>query len=289
MDVVRPAADAKGVQLIADIATDLPAVSGDRDRVLQIIWNLLSNAVKFTDSGGRVTVSTAAADGFVRLAVADTGHGIAPEFRAHVFERFKQADSSSARRHGGLGLGLALVRELVELHGGTVGVASDGVGRGSTFTVVLPARSGQSPRSELAPPPTAATPSLEELPLLVVEDDADAREIIMRALTAAGASVTSASSAAEAIDVLRRNPNGFRAVVTDIGMPDGDGFALLREMRKLPPAAGGMLPAIAVSAYASAGDRSRALQAGFAAHISKPYTLDALIAAIGRAVGSAVE
>lgn len=286
VDVVRPAADAKGVRLITDIAPRLPAVSGDRDRLLQVVWNLLSNAVKFTDAGGRVTLSIDVGAHLVRLSVADTGHGIAPEFRSQVFERFKQADSSSARRHGGLGLGLALVRELVELHGGSVTVESAGMGKGSTFVVQLPAQQANSTAT-----PPRISPSepvqLRGVHILIVEDDADAREIIVRSVTEVGASVTAVGSAAEALTLLREHQTDVHVVVTDIGMPGDDGFAFLRELRRLPEDCGGSLPAIALTAYASGDDRKRALQAGFAGHIGKPFAPRTLISTIVRAVSDA--
>jgi PAS domain S-box-containing protein len=285
IDVVRPAADAKGVRLITELAPRLPAVAGDRDRLLQVVWNLLSNAVKFTDANGCVTVSVNLHDGLVRLAVTDTGHGIAPEFLPQVFERFKQADASSARRHGGLGLGLALVRELVELHGGSVSVESGGVGHGATFSVDLPARQAEAPA---APPRQASATdaaTLRGIHILIVEDDGDAREIITRSVTDAGASVTAVGSAAEAIAALRGGLT-THVVVTDIGMPGEDGYTFLRQLRKLPLDLGGRLPAVAVTAYATVEDRKRALQEGFVAHIGKPFAPVTLISTIARAVNA---
>jgi CheY-like chemotaxis protein len=283
--VVRPAADAKDVRLLTELAPRLPTVAGDRDRLLQVVWNLLSNAVKFTDAGGRVTVAVDAQDRLVRLSVADTGQGIAPEFRLQVFDRFKQADASSARRHGGLGLGLALVRELVELHGGSVGVESAGLGQGSTFTVTLPARPAAVPSASLAPRPAAAAEAgtLGGVHILIVEDDPDAREIMVRSVTDVGASVTAVSSAAEALALLRQG-SGTDVVVTDIGMPGEDGYTFLRELRKLPVDHGGAVPAIAVTAYATGEDRKRALQEGFVAHVGKPFAPLTLISTIARAV-----
>ncbi len=286
IDVVRPAADAKGVTLITDMARRVPSVSADQDRLLQIIWNLLSNAVKFTERGGTVTLSLAAQNHHVRLAVSDTGQGIAPEFLPQVFERFKQADASSARRHGGLGLGLALVRELVELHGGSVHVKSDGLGLGSTFTVQLPARipiKSTPSKPDMLRRQDLETP-LSGVHVLVVDDDSDAREIISRSVMDVGASVTAVSSVAEALAVLRNRSDHVDVVVTDIGMPGEDGYNLLREMRKLPSTSGGTLPAIAVTAYATAEDKRRALSAGFEAHLAKPVAPRTLISTIARAV-----
>jgi PAS domain S-box-containing protein len=286
IDVVRPAADAKGVRLVADLSPRLPTVAGDRDRLLQVVWNLLSNAVKFTGAGGRVTVTVAPERALVRLSVSDTGQGIAPEFLPQVFERFKQADSSSSRRHGGLGLGLALVRELVQLHGGSVSVDSDGIGLGSTFTVALPAR--PVAHAQKAQPSAArpeATGALVGVRILVVEDDADAREIIVRSVTDVGASVTAVASATEALAILRER-NDTDVVLTDIGMPGDDGYAFLRELRRLPNHHGGKLPAIALTAYATKEDQKRALQEGFVAHVGKPFAPMTLISTIARALGT---
>jgi PAS domain S-box-containing protein len=287
IDVVRPAADAKHVRLITDLAPRLPAIAGDRDRLLQVVWNLLSNAVKFTDPGGRVTVSVSATRGGIRLTVADTGHGIDPAFLPQVFERFKQADASSARRHGGLGLGLALVRELVELHGGSALAESAGPGHGSTFTVLLPSRTAV-PATAPSPSDTADTAgALGGVRVLVVEDDADARDIIVQTLSDAGAIITAVSAAADALAAVAQHPTGIDVVLTDIGMPGADGYTLLRELRKLPPESGGRVPAIAVTAYATSEDRHHALKAGFVAHIGKPFAPLTLISTIARAAGTA--
>jgi PAS domain S-box-containing protein len=288
IDVVRPAADAKGVTLVTEFAPGVPTVSGDGDRLLQVVWNLLSNAVKFTDAGGRVTVAVDTRGGFVRVVVTDTGSGIAPEFLSQVFERFKQADASSARRHGGLGLGLALVRELVELHGGSVGVESPGVGRGSTFTVQLPAQPAEVRAGRSAAASTSAEPAaLEGIRVLVVDDDADAREIVVRAVTDAGAAATAVASAEDALALLRDRPNDVDVVVADIGMGEMDGYAFLRELRTRPPSEGGRLPAIALTAYLDA--RRRSLEEGFAAHLTKPFVPEVLVSAIRETLGPASE
>ena len=285
IDVVHPTADAKNVRLVVAVGPGLPAVSGDADRLLQIVWNLLSNAVKFTDSGGQVTLGVNRHEDAVQVTVADTGQGITPEFLPDVFKRFKQADPSSSRRHGGLGLGLALVRELVELHGGTVYVESEGVGQGSTFVVSLPARGVAA-----APPiarrrETDSTPvALAGVRILVVEDDADALEILCRTLADAGATITAARSVHEALALLRGDSlDPPHAVVSDIGMPGDDGYGFLRALRTLPPGHGDV-PVIAVTAYATPEDRKRALQAGFDAHFGKPFSPKRLVEAIARAV-----
>jgi PAS domain S-box-containing protein len=285
IDVVRPAADVKGVRLITDLAPHVPAVAGDYDRLVQVAWNLLSNSVKFTESGGRVTIGLAAEEGVVRLTVADTGQGIDAGFLPHVFDRFRQADPSASRRHGGLGLGLALVRDLVELHGGTVTAESDGQGHGTLFTVALPAPTlAKNRTSPGLPPVPRVAAQLSGVNILLVEDDPDALDIALCTLADAGASVVSARSVPEALGILRDGTaRPFDAVVTDIGMSDGDGYALLNEMRALPRQQVRDLPVIAVTAYAMPEDRKRALQAGFEAHLTKPFAAGTLISTISRA------
>jgi signal transduction histidine kinase/ActR/RegA family two-component response regulator len=284
IDVIRPAAEAKNVRIATDLTT-VPSVSGDADRLSQIIWNLLSNAVKFTDPGGTVTIALNAEAGQVWLVIADTGQGIDAAFLPHVFERFKQADSSTSRRHGGLGLGLALVRELVELHGGTVHVASPGPGQGTTFTVVLPARLEVAAAAALPPSAVSDTEkTLFGIRVLVVEDEADAREILSRSIGEFGAEVTAVASSADALGYLQEADVTTlpHIIVTDIGMPQQDGFGFLRELRTLPPERGGILPAIAVTAYTGPMDRDRILSAGFKLHLEKPVSPGALASAIAR-------
>ena len=290
MDVIRPAAEAKGVRLVTQLS-QVPPVSGDADRLSQVIWNLLSNAVKFTEAGGTVTVVLEPQGGQVVLSVADTGQGIDPKFLPHVFERFTQSDSSASRRHGGLGLGLALVRELVELHGGTVKAASGGAGAGTMFTVVLPARLegmiSVAPRRELL---EQRPSNLDGIRVLVVEDEHDARDILSRSLQEFGAGVAAVSSVEEALAHVRACATQElpHIVVTDIGMPRQDGYVLIEQLRQLPPDQGGALPAIAVTAYAGPADRQRVLAAGFKMHLEKPVAPLALAAAIARvAAGTA--
>jgi len=286
MDAVQPAATARDVRLTTDFEPGLPTIRGDRDRLLQVVWNLLSNAVKFTDPGGQVSVHAGTTGTVLKITVVDTGHGIPAQFLPQVFERFKQADASSARRHGGLGLGLALVRELVEMHGGSVTADSPGVGHGATFTVSLPI-APRLPASPSIATASATIPSLGGIRVLVVEDEADSMEILVRSLTDVGASVKAVTSAREALDALRDDSDTpTDVVVTDIGMPGEDGFSLLQELRKLPEDRGGRVPAIAVTAYATVDDRRRALEAGFVAHIAKPFAPNALIATIARTVGT---
>ena len=289
VDVIKPAADAKGVHIVTNLA-HVPPVSGDADRLSQVVWNLLSNAVKFTEAGGMVTISLTAQGGHVSLAVSDTGQGIDGKFLPYVFERFTQSDSSASRRHGGLGLGLALVRELVELHGGTVRVTSPGVGKGTSFTVVLPSRLEglvAAPRGRL----DAAEPSnLEGVRVLIVEDEQDARDVLSRSMQEFGATVTTTGSSDEALAFLRQSDqtNLPHIVVADIGMPQADGFEFLVQLRQLPRERGGTVPAIAVTAYAGPADRDRALAAGFKMHIEKPVAPLALAAAIARVTAGAV-
>lgn len=266
-EVVQPAAAAKEIHLEID---PTPArVHADPDRLQQVFWNLLSNAVKFTPKRGRVVVTTEQAGADVVVVVEDTGVGIAPEARPSIFEPFRQADSSSTRRYGGLGLGLAIVRQLVELHGGTVRAASEGIGQGATFTVTLPAAAGRAPLAGLAarpePTPTAALPRLDGITVLVVDDDADTLGLLTDVLKSAGASVTTASSVPEAMNRLAQDTPDV--VITDIGMPDDDGFALLRAIRDIHHI---RIPVAALTAYGTEQDRRRVMGAGFAEYVVKP-------------------
>jgi PAS domain S-box-containing protein len=285
LDAVRPAADARRVRLRTRLAPSARLVEGDPQRLQQVVWNLVSNAVKFTDEGGTVTVELldAGAAG-VRLRVHDDGAGIDPAFLPHVFERFRQGDGSISRQHGGLGLGLAIVRHLVELHGGSVHAESAGSGRGSTFTVELkriivdPPTLGAA-RSHLTadPRPGAGCP-LEGYRLLCVDDQPDARDLISMILIGAGADVETAASAGDALTRLAEaKPH---AILADIGMPGADGYTLIREVRRLDAQAGTHLPAAAVTAYVGDGDRARVIAAGFDCHVPKPVSRQALIAAV---------
>jgi len=279
VDVVAPAAAAKQIAIEVWFEDELPMVSGDAERLQQVVWNLLSNAVKFTEPGGSIRVQIKREKGILRLSVQDTGQGIAPEFVPYVFDRFRQADSSASRRHGGLGLGLALVRQIVELHGGSVGVESGGTKKGSTFSVTLPAVHALGAQNNSAP--AAAEPvTLKGVSILIVDDESDARELLVAILRDYGADVRAVGSAVAAMDML--NDDGFHAdvLVSDVGMPGTDGFALVREIRS--QAAGKLrhLPAIAVTAYANPEDRVRALVAGYQNHIPKPVDANALAAAI---------
>jgi signal transduction histidine kinase/ActR/RegA family two-component response regulator len=287
VDVVRPAADAKSLRIVTDLSPQIPPIMGDADRLVQVIWNLLSNAVKFTPKGGTITITLRSGDGNVSLAISDTGQGIDPAFIPQIFERFKQADPSSSRRHGGLGLGLALVRELVELHGGTVTVTSPGLGQGTTFSVQLPATvEGMIAESPVRSAITDAASSLEGIRVLIVEDEEDAREILARSVGDFGAEVTAVDSVAVALEHLSSAEAGLpHVILSDIGMPDADGYVLLHALRRLPRERGGTVPAIAVTAYATPSDRKHALAAGFKEHLEKPVAPLALAAAIARVTG----
>jgi len=282
IDAVTPAALAKSVELERRVAPAAGPAWADPHRLQQVVWNLLSNAVKFTPSGGRVTVAVERDDPHVVVRVDDTGQGIAPEFLPYIFDRFRQADSTTTRAHGGLGLGLAIVHHLVTLHRGTVTAASEGPDRGATFTVRLP----------LAPLRTAARftsgaaigvdrlPALTGVRVLVVDDDADARDLVTAVLGQSGAEVVTASSTVEALDVLARaRPH---VLVSDLSMPGDDGYALLQRVRALGLDHDGWVPAVALTAFARAEDRARALAAGYAVHVSKPVEPDELVEVVAR-------
>ncbi len=309
-DVVRPAAEAKGVRLVVDVDPDLGSMMGDPDRLQQVVWNLLTNAVRFTPSKGRVTVRAERQGSNMTVVVQDTGAGIPAAHLPHIFERFRQVDSTTTRQHGGLGLGLAIVRHLSEAHGGSVVAESDGPGQGTTFTVSLPiravdtsvvepgeaapdaeSRSEPEARSETEPweEPTGTAMDNHEknLPLrkvraLVVEDDEDSLELIRVVLEGAGAAVAVAPSAQEA---LHRARDPFDVIISDIGMPEMDGYTLMRRLRALASTA--HVPAIALTAYARLEDAERALAAGYQQHLSKPVESTALITTVQRAVREA--
>jgi signal transduction histidine kinase/ActR/RegA family two-component response regulator len=289
-DVLRPAADAKGIRLQTVLDTTVGLVSGDPDRLQQVLWNLISNAVKFTPKGGRVQVTLARVNSSAEIVVADTGEGISAEFLPYVFERFRQADPSTTRRHGGLGLGMAITRHLIELHGGTIGAFSPGEGQGATFTVRLPlmsVRHAEQPLPVVTTPRSpadefdmqyAALPRLEGLRVLVVDDERDARELLTAVLTQSGAEVTAAATVAEAIAALRRAD--FHLLVSDIEMPDEDGYALIRQVREMEQPRARKTPAIALTAHARFADRMRALSAGFQMHVPKPVQPAELVVVI---------
>ena len=284
IDAVRPAADAKGIRMVSDLPPSHVLVSGDPDRLLQIAWNLLSNAVKFTWEGGLVVVSLRSDRQGAHFTVADTGQGIDRKFVSQVFDRFKQADTTTARRSSGLGLGLALVKDLVAMHGGHVEADSPGPGLGSTFSVHLPNPiAGHATGAiKAVSQPTATT--LDGVHVLIVEDDDDAREIATRTISDAGGLPVAVGNATEALAALVSSTPKLDAMLSDIGLPGTDGYALLEAVRALPNDHG-TIPAIAVTAYASAADEARARKYGFVAHITKPYLPSVLIGAVRDAIG----
>jgi PAS domain S-box-containing protein len=285
LETVRPAAEARGVQLVTNLEENIPALPGDPARLQQIIWNLLTNAIKFTPAGGRVGISLRRTTGGAEIAIADSGQGIAPDFLPHVFERFRQADASSTRRYRGLGIGLSIVKQLVEMHGGHVAAVSAGEGTGATFTITLPIGMSYVPREPSRLPaetgPSDGRRSLSGLSVLVVEDEEDTRVVLTRLLGEAGATVRMADSASAALDKLRLGP--VDVLVSDIGMPNEDGYSLIRKIRAQTALAA--LPAIALTAFARREDRERALQAGFQLHMTKPIEATDLVDAIRRLAG----
>jgi signal transduction histidine kinase/CheY-like chemotaxis protein len=292
IETVRPAAEAKGIRLgtLLDPATG--PIVGDPNRLQQVVWNLLSNAIKFTPTNGRVQVRLERVNSHIELTVADTGIGMKPEFLPHVFDRFRQADSSPTRTARGLGLGLSIVKHLVELHGGAVRVTSPGEGSGTTFTVRLPLTvvHQDTDRGErLHPKGTRAVASdfkrtdLSGVTVLLVDDQADARDLIELVLSECDATVFTAGTADEGLTVLERERP--HVLISDIGMPDVDGYELLRRVRALGHARGGKTPAIALTAFARSEDRTRALRAGFLVHLSKPVEPSELVATVASIVG----
>ena len=273
IEVVRPAATAKSIRLNAFLDPAAGPVPGDPDRLQQVFWNLLSNAVKFTPNGGQIQIRLQRVNSHVEFVVSDTGKGIDPRFLPMVFDRFRQGDSSSTRDHGGLGLGLAIVRHLVELHGGIVSAHSEGEGKGAEFIVELP-MSIAVPQGEARAHPSLggtashAMPSLAGLRILIVDDEPDAREVISELLRDAGAEVAAAASARIALDLIDQwKPD---VLISDIGMPGEDGYDLIRKVRARPPEDRGQIPAIALTAFARTQDRLKALSAGYQMHVGKP-------------------
>ena len=290
VEAVRPMAAVKNVHLrfVPDLS-DLSIVRGDVERLQQVIWNLLANAIKFTPDGGTVDVFIEPAGDHVQVRVVDTGQGISQDFLPHVFERFRQADGSTTRRHSGLGLGLAIARQLVELHGGTLQADSPGQGRGATFTMRLPiARSGAPAgfkdglgdrrMAAATASPEAHSIRIDDLRVLLVDDSDDGRALTALVLTQAGARVQAVSSVREALGSIERDPPDV--LVSDIGLPDEDGYALILQIRRHEATHGGFLPAVALTGYARVADRDRILAAGFQSHVTKPLDPIALTTAI---------
>jgi signal transduction histidine kinase/CheY-like chemotaxis protein len=281
VDTVRAGVTAKRLNLEVLLPAERQVtVSGDMDRLQQVVWNLVSNAVKFTPSGGQIEVELRRVDTKAEIIVRDTGQGIDPAFRPHLFQRFRQMDASKTRQHGGLGLGLSIVRHLVEAHGGTVAAESEGLNRGATFRVQLPLRGVEASNTDTASSETRRPErALAGVRALIVDDEPDARELTQYVLESGGATATMAASAGEALHRLANEP--FDVLIADIGMPDQDGAALIRALRSLP---GGSLnrdtPALALTAYTSIKERDEALAAGFNSHLGKPVDPEQLIAAI---------
>ncbi|MCC5601327.1 hybrid sensor histidine kinase/response regulator [Nostoc favosum] len=290
LETVQLAAEAKSIQINLHLDREIGQVKGDSNRIQQIIWNLLSNAVKFTPSGGQVEVYLEQISSEVELRVTDTGKGISPDFLPHVFEYFRQADSRTTRSFGGLGLGLAIVRQLVELHGGTVLAESLGEGQGATFTVTLPVfqhlelgRENHNVLDDSYPSCMLYAP-LEGIRLLVVDDNADTREFLAFLLEQQGAIVTIAASATEALTAIMQSKPDL--LLSDLGMPNLDGYTLIRKLRAMPANLGGQIPAIALTAYAAETTQKQVFTAGFQLHIAKPADPAKLVAAIAALVKS---
>jgi signal transduction histidine kinase/CheY-like chemotaxis protein len=286
ISVVQPAADAKGITLDYFAKPGLGAISADSARVHQIIWNLLSNAVKFTPHGGKISLSVDQTGSDARVTVKDTGQGVDPEFLPRVFDRFRQADSSTTRSFGGLGLGLAIVRHLVELHGGTVSAQSDGVGKGAMFSATFPLLADRTAPASVAQVQEISPAdgySLDGLRVLLVDDEPEARQIISTVITRTGAEVKTCNSAHEALAKLSEwKPD---VILSDIAMPDQDGYSFIRQVRSLPRDKGGDTPAAALTAYARDIDRRQALAAGYQMHIAKPIGASQLVTMIARLAG----
>jgi CheY-like chemotaxis protein len=286
INVVCPAADAKGISIDYWAEPGLGAISADSARLHQIIWNLLSNAVKFTPHGGKICVRVEQAGADARVTVKDTGQGIEPEFLPRVFDRFLQADSSTTSSFGGLGLGLAIVRHLVELHGGTVSAQSDGLNKGATFSATFPLLAERAESITMLHSGEMIVPdshSLHGLRVLLVDDEAEAREIISTVIMRTGAEVTACHSASEALaKVLEWKPD---VILSDIAMPDEDGYSFIGKVRSLPREKGGETPAAALTAYARDIDRRQALAAGYQMHIAKPIGATQLVNMVARLAG----
>ena len=285
INVVRPTADAKGIRIETYFDSATAMISGDANRLQQVVWNLLSNAVKFTKSGGRVCVKVAQVGPTVEISVSDTGQGISQEFLPYVFDRFRQADSTTTRQHGGLGLGLAIARHLVEIHGGAIKAESLGEGRGAKFTITLPLADATAPLAEAGEKSQFTLARSQQLlsgvNVLVVDDDSDTLALMVTALTRRQANVTAVSSAGEAIRAItQKRPD---VLISDIAMPDEDGYGLIEKIRRLENGGSDHIPAVAITAYAKEEDRERALSAGFQIYLAKPVELTELISVVARA------
>ena len=296
IDSIRPAVDAKGIRLQTMLDPAAGPISGDADRLQQIVWNLLTNAVKFTPKGGRIQVKVQRVDSHVEVVISDSGVGISKEFLPYVFDRFRQADASTTRIHGGLGLGLSIVHQLVDLHGGSASVQSEGEGKGATFTITLPFVGVISATPEAESDLLAQSddvisldglPSLKGLKVLVVDDEADTRELIGEVLRECGSEVITSRSVAEALVALEQHKPDI--LISDLGMPDEDGYSLISQIRALPSERGGQIPAAALTAYARAEDRMRVLRSGFQFHLPKPVDSAELVTVVASLAGRAYE
>jgi PAS domain S-box-containing protein len=296
IDSIRPAAEAKSIRLQTMLDPAAGPISGDADRLQQIVWNLLTNAVKFTPKGGRIQVKVQRVDSHVEIVVRDSGVGISKEFLPYVFDRFRQADASTTRIHGGLGLGLSIVHQLVDLHGGSVSVQSEGEGKGATFTITLPfvgviSSPAEAESDQVTPSDEVISfdglPSLQGLKVLVVDDEADTRELIGEVLRECGSEVITSRSAAEALVALEQHQPDV--LISDLGMPDEDGYSLISKIRALPSERGGQIPAAALTAYARVEDRLRVLRSGFQFHLPKPVDSAELVTVVASLAGRAYE
>lgn len=288
IEAVRPSADVKGIAIVTEIESKDVLVEADSMRLQQVVLNLLTNAVKFTPRGGQITVRTGRESAFASIEVADTGKGISADLLPHIFERFRQGDSSSTRRHGGLGLGLTIAHQLVMMHGGKIEVQSEGEGNGSCFTVCLPVvaldtRETHAPRHNAPEENVFPAQSLRGFHVMVIDDEASVRDLVALTLAKCGASVTVASSVEDALGLM---PNlSPDVIVSDIAMPGADGYEFIQKLRALSRAKGGEIPAIALTAYASVQDRKHALESGFDRHLTKPVDPSELVRAIVKSRG----
>jgi CheY-like chemotaxis protein len=287
LEVVRPSATAKGITLELEASPRFCVLLGDPERLQQVVWNLLSNAVKFSERGGVIEVAIRSTESSAVLTVADQGCGIEPDFLPFVFDRFRQADASTTRRIGGLGLGLALVRHIVELHGGRAVAHSEGPGKGALFTIEIPLRRAIAPGvdRQLPSAPSSESHALDGVRVLIVDDDADSRDLMAEVLTQAGAVAEAAPSAAAGFDALSRfHPH---VLISDIAMPDEDGYAFMQRVRAMPMPETAAIPSLALTAYARPEDRAKALAKGFTTHLGKPINPRDLIAAVASLAGFA--
>ena len=291
VEATRPAAEAKGVRLVTELDQRAGPINGDADRLQQVVWNLLTNAIKFTPQGGRILVRLESVGSKVEITVRDSGIGISPAFLPHIFDRFRQADPGTNRTHGGMGLGLSIVRQLVELHGGAVRAESEGEGKGATFVVSLPfvtllggaERVKRLPFTHDGHLEIECPPALVGLRVLVVDDEADTRDMLRAVFEDCKMEVISAGSTSEALELIARlRPD---VLISDLGMPGEDGYSLIAQVRALPPERGGRIPAAALTAYVRAEDRMRVLRSGFQLHVPKPIEPAELVAVVANLAG----